>query len=214
MTAQGAEIDDAISGDLQQVGARAASTGSPLPELLVILRISRDIVVQTALELAEAGGRAPGLGLSLLLTRLLPAMDRLTDALSRGYWTAILGREEAARARYQHIVDRASAGVYDVDLDGRIVYANSALADILGQTPDRLVGAQLSEMLAPSDPILADALLSATGEGTTLQVTVSRPDGARRTLDVRTLPRREEGRLVGLQGIVYDGAGGRDLGAG
>ena len=84
------------------MGANAAWSGSPLPQLLVILRISRDLVVQTAVELAEERGSHWGLALSLLLTRVLPAMDRLTDAIAQGYWSAILGREEEARARYEN----------------------------------------------------------------------------------------------------------------
>src|SRR5437764_12484768 len=99
VTGQGAEVDEALVGDLQDVGAGAAWAGSPLPQLLVILRISRDLVVQTAVELAAERGRHWGLALSLLLTRVLPAMDRLTDALAQGYWAATLGREEEARAR-------------------------------------------------------------------------------------------------------------------
>src|SRR5581483_8515013 len=68
VTGQGAEVDEALVGDLQDVGASAAWEGSPLPQLLVVLRISRDLVVQTAVELAEEGGRHWGLALSLLLT--------------------------------------------------------------------------------------------------------------------------------------------------
>src|SRR5690349_4288837 len=51
VTGQGAEVDEALVGDLQDVGASAAWAGSPLPQLLVVLRISRDLVVQTAVEL-------------------------------------------------------------------------------------------------------------------------------------------------------------------
>jgi hypothetical protein len=40
VTSQGAEVDEALVGDLQEVGAGAAGSGPPLPQLLVILRIS------------------------------------------------------------------------------------------------------------------------------------------------------------------------------
>lgn len=95
VTGQGPEVDEALVGDLQEVGAQAAWSNSPLPQLLVVLRISRDLVVQTAVELAEARGRHWGLALSLLLTRVLPAMDRLTDSLAQGYWSASLSRDGA-----------------------------------------------------------------------------------------------------------------------
>src|SRR5258708_10400904 len=136
VTSQGSEVDEALVGDLQDVGAAAAWAGSPLPHLLAILRISRDLVVQTAVELAEQRGRNWGLALSLLLTRVLPAMDRLTDALAQGYWAAVVGREEELRDRYQHLVETSSNGVFEVDLDGRIQYANPALGRILGRAPE------------------------------------------------------------------------------
>src|SRR5438477_353355 len=138
VTGQGAEVDEALVGDLQDVGAGAAWAGSPLPQLLVILRISRDLVVQTAVELAEERGRHWGLALSLLLTRVLPAMDRLTDALARGYWQTVVRREEENRAHYEHVVEHSSDGIFEVDLDGRVIFANASLAVILGRSLEQL----------------------------------------------------------------------------
>jgi hypothetical protein len=92
VTASGEVVDESLTGDLQEVGASAAWAGSSLPQLLVVLRISRDLVVQTAVEVAEERGRHWGLALSLLLTRVLPAVDRLTDAVALGYWNAVVGR--------------------------------------------------------------------------------------------------------------------------
>lgn len=152
VTGQGAEVDEALVGDLQDVGASAAWSASPLPQLLVILRISRDLVVQTAVELAEERGSHWGLALSLLLTRVLPAMDRLTDAIAQGYWSAILTREEEARARYEHVVEHSSDGIYEVDLDGLIQYANPSLAIILGRRLDQIEGRSLGDVMVPLDP--------------------------------------------------------------
>src|SRR5207237_8869347 len=61
VTGQGEEVDEALVGDLEEVGATAASTGSPLPQLLVVLRISRALVVQTPVDVAEGRGRHGGL---------------------------------------------------------------------------------------------------------------------------------------------------------
>jgi PAS domain S-box-containing protein len=211
VTSQGAEVDEALVDDLQEVGAQAARSGSPLPQLLVILRISRDLVVQTAVELAEDRGHHWGLALSLLLTRVMPAMDRLTDALAQGYWAAILGREEEARSRYEHVVEHSSDGMYEVDLNGRILYANPSLAMILGRPVDQLQGARLADVVRPLEPSanIERALLDSNDGRVT--VAVSRADGVRRVLDVETLPRRTEDLLVGFQGIVRDETAARDL---
>src|SRR5437016_9263390 len=213
VTGQGAEVDDALVDDLQAVGAGAAWSNSPLPQLLVVLRISRDLVVQTAVKLAEERGRHWGLALSLLLTRVLPAMDRLTDALAQGYWAAVVNREEDSRARYENVLHHSVSGVWEIDLDGRIQYANPALAVILGRRPDQLQGSLLADVLAPADQ---SALALLTSEPPTeashlLALTVVRPDGVRRELEVRSFARYAEGRLVGFQGMVQDQTTAKDL---
>lgn len=205
VTSQGSEVDAALFEDLRVVGAEAARSGSPLPQLLVILRISRDLVVQTAIELSESERRHAGLALSLVLTRILPAMDRLTDALARGYWEATLGREEEALARYRHVVERASDGVYEADLDGRIGYANPAFALIVGRRLSGLVGARLTEVLRPADHRHDfDELLSAGTHSPMITAAVFRADGVRRVLSIQPSARYEHGDLVGFQGIVRD----------
>ena len=204
VTGQGAEVDEALVDDLQEVGAQAAGSTSPLPQLLVILRISRDLVVQTAVELAEERGRHWGLALSLLLTRILPAMDRLTDALAQGYWSEILRREENVRSRYQQVVERSCDGVYETDLDGRIRYANPSLAVILGRPLEELDEAEFTEVIRPlaADPSAVEPLLDPGGGH--LVLTVAGGDGARRVLDIQTTPRSVDGNLVGLLGVVRD----------
>src|SRR4051812_6576008 len=202
VTGQGAEVDEALVGDLQDVGAGAAWAGSPLPQLLVILRISRDLVVQTAVELAEERGRHWGLALSLLLTRVLPAMDRLTDAVAEGYWEAIVGREEESRSRYESVVEHATDGVYELDLDGVLQYANSAMALVLGRRLSELHGARLTDVLDPVDGASVDSMFS-TGSRRS-HITIERPDGVRRELAVFAYPRLQGEKIVGFQGIVRD----------
>jgi PAS domain S-box-containing protein len=202
VTGSGAEVDEALVGDLQDVGAEAAWSGSPLPQLLVILRISRDLVVQTAVELAEARGGHWGLALSLLLTRILPAVDRLTDSLAQGYWAAMLGREEDARARYEHVVEASDNGVYEVDVDGTLTYANPALERMLLRPFSELAGLHIDEVfrVMGSSPAAASLL----GDPERLQLEVARADGIGRVLDVRSVPRQADGELVGYQGVVRD----------
>jgi PAS domain S-box-containing protein len=213
VTGQGAEVDEALVGDLQDVGASAAWAGSPLPRLLVILRISRDLVVQTAVELVEDHGRHWGLSLSLLLTRVLPAMDRLTDALAQGYWGAIVSREEEGRARYENVVVHTADGIYEVDLDGRVTYANPSLAVMLGCSPGQLVAAQLAEVIRPVDASVTveSLMLDPGGASYDATVEVAGAEGTRKVLDIRVVPRRADGDLIGFQGIVRCRPGEPDL---
>lgn len=87
--ALGNEFDREFLNDLHRIGARAAEAEVKLPDILILLRISRDLVVQNAIEIAGEGERQGSFALSLLLTRILPAMDRLSDTLAGGYWEAM-----------------------------------------------------------------------------------------------------------------------------
>ena len=213
VASQGAEVDEALTGDLQEVGAAAAWAGSPLPQLLVVLRISRDLVVQTAVELAEERGGHWSLPLALLLTRVLPAMDRLTDSLAQGYWAALVGREAEQKARYEHVVEHSSDGVYEADLDGCIQYANASLAVILGRSPGDLEEAYLADVLVPVDGSgsIESLVSEPPGGARRVELVVFRPDGVRRVLEIRTTARRRDGDLVGFQGVVRDVTTARDL---
>lgn len=213
VASQGVEVDESLTTDLQEVGAAAAWSGSPLPQLLVVLRISRDLVVQTAVELAEERGRHWNLPLALLLTRVLPAMDRLTDSIAQGYWSAVVGREAEHKARYEHVVEHSSDGVYEVDLDGCLQYANPSLAVILGRDPADLVDAYLGDVITPVEGRgIIDALLSEPpGGARRLELVVFRPDGVRRVLEIRTTARHRDGTVVGFQGVVRDVTTARDL---
>jgi len=196
IAALGSQVDDVLVEELAVVGADAARANTPLQELLMVLRISRDLVVQTAVEVAEERGRHWGLALSLVLTRVLPAMDRLTDAIARGYWQSVMNRQDQSRARFENVVENAGDGVYEIDLDGRIQYANASLAVILGRPVDELVGARLLDVLQPATEFRLDA-------GQT-EVAIRRADGVPRVLDIRVVERRDGDEVVGFDGVVRD----------
>jgi GAF domain-containing protein len=55
-----------------------------------------------------------------------------------------------SEARYRALVELSIAGIQQLDRDGRIVYANRALADMLETTPEALIGKSLAD-LVPAD---------------------------------------------------------------
>jgi PAS domain S-box-containing protein len=209
VTRAGDEVDDSLVEDLRDVGASAAWAGSPLPQLLVVLRISRDLVVQTAVEIAETRGQGSSQALALLLTRVLPALDRLTDALAQGYWAAVIGREEDERARYEHLVEQSSDGIYELDITGRLSYANPSLQAMVGQSMLDLEGARLEHIFQVLGDDGAEALarldaVSTVSGGAQVTFEALRADGVRREFHVVTFPRIQDGEVVGYQGVVQD----------
>lgn len=192
----GPNVDEALVDELATVGADTAESGSSLPEVLLVLRISRDLVVQTAVEVAEERGRHWGLALSLVLTRVLPALDRLTDAIARGYWITMMRREDENQARYANVVERASDGVYEITPHGHVTYANAGLGVILGQSVDELLGKRFLDVLNPATGYRIDAEVS--------EVAVRRPDGVVRILEIRNIERHMDGQVVGYDGVVRD----------
>lgn len=196
--------DDELLEDLADAGGAAAFAGASLPQILLTLRISRDLLVQTAVTAADELGQQRSLALAVVLTRVLPVLDRLTDTVARGYWSAVLTREQEAFARYEHMVEHSGHGVYEIDLQGTVCYANSMLARICGRPLADLIGSDLTVTLPPVDPSRGlDAYRAPTVSGWR-PLRVHRADGIERELLLQVTERTQEGRPVGYDGIVRD----------
>lgn len=137
-----------LEDDLAEVGVAAAHAGVPLPGILLALRITRDLVVQTAIETAEARGRQWGSALSVTLTRVLPAIDRLSDAVARGYREAVLEIEAESLDRYRNLAECLDDGIFAIDGDGIVRYVNPALSAALRRPAADLVGVPLLDVLS------------------------------------------------------------------
>jgi hypothetical protein len=86
-------LDDDLCDDLAEVGADAARSGDSLGDVLLTFRVSRDILVQTAVELVQGRGTSWAMPFALLLMRVLPAIDQLSDAVTKGWWDAVRSHE-------------------------------------------------------------------------------------------------------------------------
>ncbi len=196
--------EDELLEDLAAAGGAAAFAGAPLPQVLLALRVSRDLLVQSAVAAADELGQQRGVALAVVLTRVLPVLDRLTDTVARGYWAAVRVREEEVVARYAHMVEHAGHGVYEVELDGTVCFANSMLARITGHHLDELLGRDLAVTLPPADPAPGiDVYRSPTVSGWR-PLRVLRADGVERELLLQVTERTDQGRPVGYDGIVRD----------
>lgn len=176
----GGPDEDEVARDLAEIGADAAHRGVPLPGMLVALRTSRDLMVQTAVELAEERGQRWGLALAVALTRVIPAIDRLSDAVARGYWEAALEIEAEGIDRLRTIIDSVTDGVFTCDADGVVREINPALVALLAGSAERFVGRPLVEVLGLEPGV----------------------DGVARGLVVRQFERVRDGVIIGWDGLV------------
>ena len=200
--------DDSIFAELADAGGAAAFAGAALPQILLTLRISRDLMVQTAVRTAEERG-TQGLALAVVLTRVLPVLDRLTDSVARGYWSAVVTREQEAFARYEHAVEHSGNGVYEVDLLGILQYANPMMAVLCGRDRQSLPGHPVHELLPPIEGD-GDVYRMPTVDGWE-PLRVTRADGVERELFIQVTERTHEGEPVGFDGIIRDVTAERDL---
>ncbi len=203
MVIAGDDID--LAGELGEVGAMAARSSSSLPELLATLRISRDLVVEAAVEFPAMSHQQWGDASMELVSRILPTIDGLTDAISRGYWTAMMAGDREAVASLRHDSLHAGDAAYVLDLDGQIRGANPALAVLVGWPLAALPGASLADVLVPLEAANAIERLMADTAAQLVVLRIIRPDGVARRLAVGTSVRRDElGETVAFHGIARD----------
>ncbi|MDD5559600.1 PAS domain S-box protein [Candidatus Methylomirabilis sp.] len=114
-----------------------------------------------------------------------------------------------SEAKYRALVSEVSDGLFVVDAQGVITFANRSLARIHGvETPEQLVGRSFFELITPVELNRIKELFVRdvqTGTPTEAVATeIMRPDGARAFVEVKPVPILEDGRVVGFQGILRD----------
>ncbi len=111
-------------------------------------------------------------------------------------------------ARYWNLIAATAEGVWRVDRDGRTLYVNSRMAEILGREVDDIIGHQASEFIAPEsvDAWRAEWQARIKGRGGAYETRGFRPDGTRADLVVTANALRSalSGEIVGSVAIVTD----------
>jgi|GEM_PF-1011951 len=78
------------------------------------------------------------------LAVLVDAAERTWAAVERAKSEAALRESEE---KFRSIVETAGEGISQIDTEGRIVFLNKRCADMMGYTPDELLGRKLSEFI-------------------------------------------------------------------
>jgi PAS domain S-box-containing protein len=120
---------------------------------------------------------------------------------------------EAARAHTELILASAGDGIFGLDLQGHITFANPAAAKLLGWDAQALIDRPWSTILQavkPSDVLVAEEdhpIMAALREGTTQQVADDlfwRNDGTQFPVEYMSTPIREGSTLVGAVVVFRD----------
>jgi PAS domain S-box-containing protein len=114
------------------------------------------------------------------------------------------------QAKYQSIVETMREGYYEIDLNERLVFLNRALANLLGEAEERLLGVDFIKRYCPADYVekMRNVHLSlAAGEAVnpTVELVIARPDGSESVLDVSVAVMNDpQGTPRGFRGICRD----------
>jgi diguanylate cyclase (GGDEF)-like protein/PAS domain S-box-containing protein len=123
-----------------------------LPEFRPVERYAERV----ALALGALGCGFAGANAESVLTQQEGMQKSLLKAVRDANWNL---RE--SEARFNEVVTSSTNGVLIVDLDGRLLKANAAVADILGYAPEDLTGVSLVDLVAPG---FAEMLRNAMAE--------------------------------------------------
>ncbi|PKL60287.1 MAG: hypothetical protein CVV33_03450 [Methanomicrobiales archaeon HGW-Methanomicrobiales-4] len=116
---------------------------------------------------------------------------------------------QASETKYRAIVETSPDVIWDIDLDGTLTYISPRSLDILGYTPEELIGSSILSLIASeSVEVIKDALLSSSLRKPGLisfNITILHRDGSRLSINARSYPLiNETGSHVGFRGVGRD----------
>jgi diguanylate cyclase (GGDEF)-like protein/PAS domain S-box-containing protein len=125
--------------------------------------------------------------------------------------TSLRSVERALREseeRFRLIADSSPTGIYFIADGGLITYANRRLAEILGETAERVIGRSLLEWVHPDDLasiVESGELLSAQPRESNVELRIRRPSGEVRWLRAQGAPAgRTDQAVHGFVGSIVD----------
>jgi two-component system, cell cycle sensor histidine kinase and response regulator CckA len=175
---------------------QAVADGAPIEQLINVNRHKqgREVILETTgVPFRDEEGRLAG----------YRGIGR--DITSRHHAEAALQESEA---RFRDLAELLPETIFEIDLDGNLVYANKSGFNQFQITPEDLEkGLNLSAIIAPSDQARVKANVSKILAGEDLglnEYTALRRDGSRLPVMARSAVILKEGRPAGLRGFLID----------
>jgi len=112
----------------------------------------------------------------------------------------------ASEQRYRDLVDNALDLVYELDLEGRLVFVNAAVERVSGYSRQELLGRKLEEIVAPETRDMVRQMFTAAppASGIAYEFEIVTKQQRRVALEVGNRLLRKGERTVGVQAIARD----------
>ncbi|VGO21288.1 PAS domain S-box protein [Pontiella sulfatireligans] len=116
---------------------------------------------------------------------------------------------KASEERFRNLVETTSDWIWEVDRDGRFIYASPQVVDILGYSPKELIGKRLMDLMPEKEADLAETIYrEAVQQGAAIDSKVNHnlhKDGRVVVLETSAVPFYDEDwNITGYRGIGRD----------
>ncbi len=113
-----------------------------------------------------------------------------------------------SRALLSAVTDNSPDPIFIKDRQSRFVFANPALLQVWGKSPDEVIGKtdrELNDDQTIADTVMAnDRLVMESGQSRAMEETIKTQDGMRTYLSMKTPRRDGSGKIIGVIGIARD----------
>jgi PAS domain S-box-containing protein len=106
--------------------------------------------------------------------------------------------------KYRDLLEGAGAAILAVDLEGRFIYVNARGQELLGRTPDELIGRHFTEILPPDHVEIAQSLFQRRRQTRPPIMQVTRKDGSTATVEVSGSWVSRLGRRVAALAMAWE----------
>jgi len=112
-----------------------------------------------------------------------------------------------SEANFRRIAETTTDTIYQIDLNGILIYASPAVTRILGYSPEEFVGTHFQTHFLPEDFFAAqDAFIRnlAGEEIRNTELRILGKNGKPVSIEINATPMMKEGKIIGSQGLARD----------
>ena len=111
-----------------------------------------------------------------------------------------------SQARYRSLVENINDVIFSLDLKGTVTYISPVIENISGLKPEQIIGRHFSESFYPDDrsALAEEPIHDLTEQQEPREIRLLEKEGGVRHVRVSTRPQMEDGRVVGLTGVMSD----------